>query len=133
MTDFIAIIHKESESDYGVSFPDFPGCVTAGETMEEAKDMAVEALTFHIEGMVEDGEGMPAPSSLDAIMASSDFSDGFAFVVQAPVKEKTVRVQVTLYPSVLAQIDASATEHHMSRSAFLADAALKVIHDNNHT
>ena len=133
MTDYIAIIHKEAGSDYGVSFPDFPGCITAGETMEEAKDMAVEALAFHIQGMIEDGDGMPAPSSLDAIMASPDFSNGFAFVVPAPVKEKSVRVQVTLYPSVLAQIDATASERHMSRSAFLATAALKAIQDNNHT
>ena len=133
MSDYIAIIHKQENSDYGVSFPDFPGCITAGETMEEAKDMAVEALTFHIQGMVEDGEGMPAPSSLDAIMASPDFSDGFAFVVPTPTREKAVRVQVTLYPSVLAQIDATATERHMSRSAFLANAALKAIHDNSHT
>ncbi len=132
MSDYIAIIHKEAGSDYGVSFPDFPGCVTAGKTMDEAKDMAVEALAFHIQGMAEDGEGMPAPSSLDAIMASSDFSDGFAFIVPAPVKEKAIRVQVTLYPSVLAQIDATATERHMSRSAFLANAALKAIHNNSH-
>ncbi len=133
MTDYIAIIHKETGSDYGVSFPDFPGCVTAGETIDEAKDMAIEALKFHIDGMAEDGKGMPAPSSLDVIMVSSDFSDGFAFIVPAPIKEKAVRVQVTLYPSVLAQIDASATEHRMSRSAFLADVALKAIHGNNHT
>ena len=83
--------------------------------------------------MEEDGGRMPAPSSLDAIMASSDFSGGFAFVVPAPVKEKSVRVQVTLYPSVLAQIDATATKRHMSRSAFLASAALKTIDDNSHT
>ena len=48
MYDYIAIIHKEAGSDYGVSFPDFPGCVTAGKTMDEVKDMAIEALAFHI-------------------------------------------------------------------------------------
>jgi hypothetical protein len=43
--DYIAIIHKELNSDFGVSFLDFPGCITAGRTLDEAKDMAAEALT----------------------------------------------------------------------------------------
>jgi predicted RNase H-like HicB family nuclease len=42
-----------------VSFPDFPGCVTAGRTSEEARRRAAEALSFHIAGMVEDGEKIP--------------------------------------------------------------------------
>jgi predicted RNase H-like HicB family nuclease len=49
--DYIAIIHKEPNSDFGVSFPDFRGCITAGRTLDEAKDMAAEALTGHIEVM----------------------------------------------------------------------------------
>ena len=55
----IAIVHKETESDFGVSFPDFPGCITAGKNIDEAKDMAQEALTLHIQGMLEDGEQLP--------------------------------------------------------------------------
>jgi len=47
--DYIAIIHKEADSDFGVSFPDFPGCITADLTLDEAKDMALEALAGHIE------------------------------------------------------------------------------------
>ena len=50
-TRYPALIHKEEHSDYGVSFPDFPGCITAGETLEEAYQMAEEALQVHIEGM----------------------------------------------------------------------------------
>ena len=61
MADYIALIHKEPASDYGVSFPDFPGCVTAGATLDEARRGAVEALAFHIDGMVEDGEAIPSP------------------------------------------------------------------------
>jgi predicted RNase H-like HicB family nuclease len=44
MCQFIALIHKDADSDYGVSFPDLPGCVTAGATLDEARDMAAEAL-----------------------------------------------------------------------------------------
>jgi len=79
--DYIAIIHKDGKSDFGVSFPDFPGCVTAGKTLSEAKDNAAETLEFHIEGMKEDGEDIPAPSDLDQVMADSDFWDGVAFLV----------------------------------------------------
>jgi predicted RNase H-like HicB family nuclease len=52
--DYIAIVHKEADSDFGVSFPDFPGCITAGRTLDEAKDMAAEALTGH-RGYARDG------------------------------------------------------------------------------
>ena len=40
MANYIAIVHKEAKSDFGVSFPDFPGCITAGKNIDEAKDMA---------------------------------------------------------------------------------------------
>jgi predicted RNase H-like HicB family nuclease len=53
MANGIALIHKESDSDFGVSFPDFPGCVTAGRTIDEAKDMAREALSGHVRVMTE--------------------------------------------------------------------------------
>jgi predicted RNase H-like HicB family nuclease len=42
--EYIAYLHKDRGSDYGVSFPDFPGCITAGKTLEEASRLAPEAL-----------------------------------------------------------------------------------------
>jgi predicted RNase H-like HicB family nuclease len=53
--NYIAIIHKEPNSDFGVSFPDFPGCITTGRTLGEARDMAAEALAGHIAVMQERG------------------------------------------------------------------------------
>ncbi|MBF8254958.1 MAG: hypothetical protein HW373_1653 [Deltaproteobacteria bacterium] len=44
--EYIAYLHKDRKSDFGVSFPDFPGCVTAGKTLDEARRMAVEALSL---------------------------------------------------------------------------------------
>ena len=78
---YIGVIHKDYDSDYGVSFPDFPGCITAGSTIEEAKAMAYEALLFHIEGMIEDGESLPSPSTPDEIIRNDDFADGIAFLL----------------------------------------------------
>ena len=81
MSNYIGLIHKQAESDYGVSFPDFPGVVTAGETLDEARTMAEEALAFHVHGMIEDGDAIPEPSSLELIMAEPENRDGVAILV----------------------------------------------------
>ena len=80
-TDYVAIIHKDRDSDFGVSFPDFPGCITAGRTLDEAKEMAREALTGHIAVMRDGGDPIPDPSSLDNVMRNSEFRGGVAFLV----------------------------------------------------
>ena len=84
MRQFIALIHKDADSDYGVSFPDLPGAISAGTTLDEARAMAAEALAFHLEGLAEDGEAVPEPSSLEEIMANRENRDGVAVLIQAP-------------------------------------------------
>jgi predicted RNase H-like HicB family nuclease len=129
MKNYIAIIHKDPKSDFGVSFPDFPGCITAGTNIDDAKDMAQQALALHIQGMIEDGEQLPFPSKLEEIMADPDFADAAAYlVVEVPdSKHRTVRVNITVPEMTLKQIDAAAKKHHMSRSAFLVHAAQNAI------
>jgi predicted RNase H-like HicB family nuclease len=63
--EYIAYLHKDRRSDFGVSFPDFPGCVTAGKTLDEARRLAPRALTLHIRGMMEDGDPITEPSTID--------------------------------------------------------------------
>jgi predicted RNase H-like HicB family nuclease len=65
--NYIALIHKEENSDYGVSFPDFPGCVSAGKTLEQAKTMAQEALISHINMLKEMHEQIPTPTTLEQV------------------------------------------------------------------
>ena len=127
MISYIGIIHKEANSDYGVSFPDFPGCITAGANLEEAREMAIEALNFHIEGMREDGDPLPAPSSLDDVMRQDQFADGFAIVVDASGLDKSVRVNLTVKESDLYVIDQYARDHGQSRSGFMVQAAKQVM------
>ena len=67
MTAYIALVHKDASSDFGVSFPDFPGCVTATATLDEVTAMAEEALALHVAGMIDDRAAIPAPSSFDDI------------------------------------------------------------------
>ncbi|WP_062105701.1 MULTISPECIES: type II toxin-antitoxin system HicB family antitoxin [Gluconobacter] len=87
MTEYLGIIHKDPDSDFGVSFPDFPGCATAGDTLEDARVMAHEALTFHIEGMIEEGCDIPAPSSFKTIMRDPNNESGMAFIVRVNLRE----------------------------------------------
>ena len=128
MVTYIAFLHKDSDSDFGVSFPDFPGCVTAGATLEEARQLAGEALGLHIEGMNEDGETIPAPSSLDEVMELPEAADAVVLVVNVEGKApKVVRVNVTFNEGVLDEIDRFVKRQGTSRSAFLASAATEKI------
>ncbi len=63
MRYYICLIHKDVDSDYGVSFPDFPGCITVGDNMDDALDMAKEALEFHIDGLIKDDIEFPENSA----------------------------------------------------------------------
>jgi predicted RNase H-like HicB family nuclease len=81
MQQYIGLIHKDADSDFGVSFPDFPGVITVGTDLEDARRMAEEALAFHVEGMVEDGEAIPEPSSIEKVMADPENRDGVAMLV----------------------------------------------------
>ena len=69
---YIAVIHKDHDSVYGVSFPDFPGCVSAGETLDDAVANAAEALRGHVQVMEADGDAVPLPRSLDTFVHDVD-------------------------------------------------------------
>lgn len=125
--NFIALIHKDADSDYGVSFPDLPGVVTAGVDLDDARGMAEEALALHLEGMEADHDSIPEPSSLEAIMQDRENRDAVAILVKAPAKAaKAVRINVTVAEDELEAIDRYAAEHGYSRSGFLVHAAMKL-------
>lgn len=125
MTTYLALLRKDEGSDFGVEFPDFPGCVTAGRTLEEARCMAAEALGLHIRGMAEDGEPIPEPSSLDAIMADPRNRNAVVTLVDAAARSaRFVRVNITLPEDLVQAID-DVTDN---RSRFLAEAAEMILH-----
>lgn len=59
-----AVVYEKSETGYAAYVPDLPGCVAAGETLEETARLIKEAIEFHIDGMREDGLLPPQPTSL---------------------------------------------------------------------
>jgi len=129
MANYIAVVHKDPKSDFGVSFPDFPGCITVGSSIDEAKDMANEVLSLHIKGMLEDGENLPAPSKLEDIIDDPDYSGAVAILVVSVSKAKprSVRVNITVSEDMLRKIDTFAKKRGMSRSSFLVHAAQNAI------
>ena len=130
MRHYIALIHKDAGSHFGVSFPDLPGVVTAGTTLDDARIMAEEALALHIEGLIEDEEAIPEPSSLEQIMSDRDNRSGVAVLIPAKIDQpKAVRVNVTLPEDVLAQIDRYAEAHGFTRSGLLVQAAKRLMTD----
>jgi predicted RNase H-like HicB family nuclease len=130
MRQYIGLIHKEAASDYGVSFPDFPGVVTAGKDLDDARAMAEEALSLHIDGLVDDGEAVPEASSLEDVMACPEHRDGVAILIAVKTEApKTVRVNVTLPAEVLERIDRFTESRSYTRSGFLARAAQRAIEE----
>jgi len=128
MRSYIALVHKDPDSDYGVSFPDFPGCITAGSTLQEAHEMAQEALHFHMAGMLKDGERIPEPSSIEQIRLDPDNSGEVALLVVAPApSSRTVRVTLTVPEDALAMIDSYAEANGQSRSGLMVAATRQVI------
>ena len=124
---YVSFIHRD-DAGYGVSFPDFPGCVTVGDTVDEAVRRGCEALAFHVEGLVADGARIPPPRSIDAIKADADLADwrqGADFVLIPLLLDRgsSRRVNISLDRGLLEAIDDEARERRMTRSAFLASAA----------
>jgi len=123
--EYIAYLHKDRDSDYGVSFPDFPGCITAGSTLEEARGMAVEALALHVAGLRADGEAIAAPSTLDDLRGDPAMKGAVAFLTELREAEKTVRINITARQSQIAEIDRRARAQGLTRSSYIVKSALK--------
>lgn len=129
---YIGVIHKEDSSDFGVSFPDFPGCITAGETIDEAKDMAIEALKFHVEGMIEDNLEITPPSKLEQIHSNPEYESADCFLtIPVEIKSsKSKRINISLPEDLIDQIDKFSKQKGLSRSKFMAKASLIVMSDD---
>ncbi len=130
MQQYIGIIHKDKKSDYGISFPDFPGCISAGKTLDEARSNGEEALAFHVRGLIEDGSPIPAPSNLEKTMRNPDFRDGVAVLVPLRELDKAIRINITMTEQTLRDIDGYAKRHGLTRSGFLQLAAKKALSED---
>lgn len=128
MRYYPAVLERAVSGGYGVVFPDFPGCVSAGDTIQAALTNAGEALAFHIEGMTEDGDIVPEPSELDAPLPDwLDRMEGTRVLVAAEEPGGHVRVNVSLPTALVERIDRIAGTRQRSR--FLAEAAIRALRE----
>ncbi len=124
------VIHKDPESDYGVTVPDLPGCFSAGGTMDEALQEVIEAIETHLESMLLDGEPIPAPKAIDDHQNNPDYADGIWALVTVDITKlsgKTRRINITLPERVLNVMDKYAADHGGTRSGLIAEAAIEYI------
>jgi predicted RNase H-like HicB family nuclease len=127
---YVAFIHKDFDSAYGISFPDLPGCISVGDTIEEAVSNGTDALAFHVRGILADGDPVPVPRTPDAIMADPAFAEDRegAIVTLVPLVRdlgSTTRINVSLDFGLLQAIDDEARQRKQTRSAFIASAVRK--------
>ena len=119
------LIHKEDESDYGVTIPDIPGCFTSGSTIDDAMVNVQQAVELYFEG---EDIIPPEPSEIAKLIASETFyiDNGFWVLVNIDfsfLSSKTVRVNITVPEYKLAMIDRKAKDRNLSRSALLIAGA----------
>jgi predicted RNase H-like HicB family nuclease len=128
------VLHKEKDSDYGVTIPDVPGCYTAGSTIEEAIAMAQEAIQCHLEGLLIDKEPLPLSSSIEENQKNPDFENGIWAIVDihiAKLSIKSKRVNITIPETVLHSVDKYAKQHGESRSGLLTQAVTEYMEVHN--
>ena len=128
MHHVVALVH-EDEGRYGISFPDFPGCVSGGDSLDAAVSRGAATLASHVEALLEGGDPMPQIRSLGELRADPEFREDAegAVIVAVPVElpGRAVRVNISMDENLVARIDQAAKAQGLSRSGFLAVAARK--------
>jgi predicted RNase H-like HicB family nuclease len=80
--NYLVVFGKCTGSNFSGHAPDVPGCISAGDSLEEMRSMMREALEFHFEGLVAEGESIPEPKTQNVEFKPEDFEDVEYFVVQ---------------------------------------------------
>jgi predicted RNase H-like HicB family nuclease len=68
---YLIVIERGDDGGYGAWAPDLPGCVALGDTIEDAERQMREAIAFHLEGLRDQGEPIPAPTAVAAVMVTT--------------------------------------------------------------
>lgn len=124
MRYYTAIVHKDENSAYGLTFPDLPGAFAAADDWDGIPAAAAEALDLWFDDMPE-----VEPASLDAIRKRDDVAAELAAgavlmpVPFIPADTAVQRVNITIERGLLRAIDETAKLRGMNRSSFLASAA----------
>ncbi len=128
-TAYLALIHRDKKSAWGISFPDLQGCFSAADDEDDIITNAMEALELY----AEDFDALPAPRSVGAITSDAyvagELAQG-AYLMSIPFirnTQRTTRVNITLSKGLLDAIDAEASRRKLTRSGFIAQASEREI------
>ena len=124
----IAIEPGTEAAAFGVVVPDFPGCFSAGDTLDEAMAAAAEAAAAWVDAALDAGQAIPPPSSVETIRQSPDYAGwifGIITLDPALLDDTTERVNITLPRRVLKRLDAAARAAGESRSGYIANLTLE--------
>jgi predicted RNase H-like HicB family nuclease len=119
---FPAVVERGRDG-FGVFFPDLPGCVSHGDTIQAAARSAEDAARAHLELMIDSKEKLPEPSPLDAIPRDPDVSEVARILVRVDLPGRLARVNITMDEALLRRIDRAAAARGYTRSGFVAEAA----------
>jgi len=128
--NYPVVIHKDKNSDFGVTVPDLPGCFSAGETMEEALENVREAILCHAEGLIIDGEPVPQPLSIDIHRKNESYKDGIWALVNVDLSKisgRAKRINITIPERFLTQVDSYSKRKGETRSGLFLSAAMEYI------
>ncbi len=124
------VIHKDKDSDYGVTVPDLPGCFSAGGTLDEAIAMAQESIELHMEGLIEDGQVIPKPGRIEDYKSNREYKGGIWAVVSispSSLRIEAKRINITMPQRILDAVDRFAEAENETRSGLLTKAATDYI------
>ena len=118
---FPAVFHTATDG-ISIYFPDLPGCLSCADNFELAFKRAKEALQLHIFGMEEDGEEIPAPSSMNAIKLESCETLTLIEVWMPPFREKMLNQSTHKTVTIPRWLDTLARKEKVNYSRFLQES-----------
>ncbi len=132
----VAFDHDPEVGMWGAVVLDLPGCTSGGDSLEEARSNVREAIAIYIADAQEETGVVPSPLGLENILriaeTDADMRERLegAIVLESDageLKSRSVRVQITMNEGLLARVDQVAESVGMNRSAWLAEAARRLI------
>ena len=133
MTYAIAIEAGTERAAFGVVVPDLPGCFSAGDTIEEAYDNAVEAVEAFCEVLAKDGQNLPAKKSLSEWQEDPEYKGWVWGMIDANIEKffgPAEKINITVPAVTLREIDRFAGQQGLTRSGFLVSAAEKIMREH---
>jgi len=121
-------VHKDENSAWGATVPDFPGCFSAADDWDQLPNAVREAVELHCEG---EDMVIPSPGSVEIYAKDKRYRGGqwvFAEIETRKLNTRAVRLNISLPENLVNEIDSYVKSSGMTRSGFLAQAADKALH-----